>query len=138
MNYLRIVLAAAAGTVTYYVLGFLVFGLLFKNIYQPYETVYRPQNMIMKYMPIGMAGTFIAIAVLTIILASGFRSGAGPGDGARLGILIGIFAACAFVGDNFVTLNIGRRLALCQAGGAILAWTVVGMVTGLVYKPKLP
>jgi hypothetical protein len=40
------------------------------------------------------------------------------------------------VGDECVTLNIGRDLALAMAGGRLVEWTIVGMSIGLVYKPK--
>jgi hypothetical protein len=41
----------------------------------------------------------------------------------------------AFVGTNYVILNIGGKLALEQAIGAFVQWTVVGLVIGLLYRP---
>jgi hypothetical protein len=39
------------------------------------------------------------------------------------------------VGDEYVTLNIGGKLAAAMAVGRLLGWTICGAVVGLVYKP---
>jgi hypothetical protein len=41
----------------------------------------------------------------------------------------------AVVGDEYVTLNIGGKLALVMAAGRLFSWIIVGMTIGLVYKP---
>jgi hypothetical protein len=70
-----------------------------------------------------------------MIFATIHRGGSGIAEGARLGVLIGIFVVCAFVLHNYVNLNIGLKLALGQAGAYVVQWTVVGIVIGLIYKP---
>ena len=54
--------------------------------------------------------------------------------GARLGVLIGIFAVCNVL-HNYVNLNIGAKLAVGQAAAYLVQWTIVGIVIGLIYKP---
>ena len=51
-------------------------------------------------------------------------------------VLIGIFAVCAFVLHNYVNLNIGLTLTLQQAAAYFIEWTVVGLLIGVIYKPK--
>ena len=51
-------------------------------------------------------------------------------------VLIGIFAVCAFVLHNYVNLNIGLTLTLQQAAAYFLEWTVVGILIGVIYRPK--
>lgn len=135
MNYLRIVLAAIAGWVALFAYGFLVFGLLISKYYAPYTNVYRSATAVQSYMPIGIACTFIAILVLSIIYAKVYEGRQGVVEGARFGALIGIFTVCAFVADEYVTLNIGRELALAMAIGRLVGFTFVGAVIGSVYKP---
>jgi hypothetical protein len=89
----------------------------------------------MTVMPIGLAATFMAILVAAIIFAMIYRGGSGTMEGARFGVLIGIFVVCAFVLHNYVNLNIGLKLALGQAVVYFLQWTLIGIVIGLVYKP---
>jgi riboflavin transporter FmnP len=85
-------------------------------------------------MPIGLVATFIAILVVAIIFAMIHQGGSGTTKGARLGILIGIFAVCAVL-HNYVNLNIGLKLALGQAVAYFVQWTIIGIVIGLIYKP---
>ena len=137
MNYSRLGLAALGGTVVYFAFGFLVFWLVpaLMNEAHKYPAVYRPQEEMKTVMPIGLIATFIAILVVAIIFAMINRGGSGPMEGARVGILIGIFAVCAFVLHNYVNLNIGLTLALEQAVAYFVQWTIVGIVISLIYKP---
>jgi hypothetical protein len=88
-----------------------------------------------KVMPIGLVASFVAILVVAIIFAMIHRGGSGMTEGARFGVLIGIFVVCGFVLHNYVNLNIGMKLALGQAAAYFVQWTVVGVVIGLIYKP---
>ena len=137
MNYSRLALAALGGMVASFAFGFLVFWLvpgLIKEGHK-YPAVFRPKEEMMTVMPIGIVATFIAILVVAIIFAMIHQGGSGITEGARFGVLIGIFVVCAFVLHNYVNLNIGLKLALGQAVTYFLQWTIVGIVIGLIYKP---
>jgi len=136
MNYKRAFLAAVMGWVVYFALGGLVFGKLIADYYRPYPGVYRSTEAVMSYFPIGIAGTFLAILVLAVIYAKGYEGGSGVLEGLRFGGLVGLFVVFAVVGDEYVTLNIGGKLAVAMAIGRLVGWIVVGMVIGLVYKPS--
>jgi hypothetical protein len=136
MNYTRLALAALGGTVASFAFGFLVLALvpaLFEEVLK-YPAVFRPKDEMMSVMPFGFFATFIAIVVVTIIYALAYHPGSGVTQGARLGILIGIFAVCN-VAHNYVNLNIGPRLAIGQAAAYLVQWTITGIVIGLIYKP---
>ena len=137
MNYSRLALAALGGMVASFAFGFLVFWLVpaLINEGHKYPAVFRPEEEMMAVMPIGIAATFIAILVVAMIFAMIHRGGSGIAEGARLGVLIGIFVVCAFVLHNYVNLNIGMKLALGQAAAYFVQWTIVGIVIGLIYKP---
>ena len=137
MNYSRLALAALGGTVASFAFGLLVFWLvpgLIKEGHK-YPAVFRPKEEMMTVMPIGIVATFIAILVVAIIFAMIHQGGSGTTEGVRLGVLIGIFAVCAFVLHNYVNLNIGVKLALGQAVAYFVQWTIIGIVIGLIYKP---
>jgi hypothetical protein len=137
MNYSRLVLAALGGTVASFAFGFLVFWLapgLIKEGHK-YPAVFRPKEEMMAVMPIGLVATFISILVVAIIFAMIHPGGSGTTEGARFGVLIGIFVVCAFVLHNYVNLNIGLKLALGQAVAYFVQWTIIGIVIGLIYKP---
>ena len=136
MNYPRLGLAALGGTVASFAFGFLVLWLvpaLFDEAHK-YPAVFRPQEEMMAVMPIGLVATFMAILVAAILFAMMHRDGSGTTEGARFGVLIGLFVVCAFVLHNYVNLNIGLKLALGQAVAYFVQWTIIGTVIGLIYK----
>jgi hypothetical protein len=137
MNYSRLGLAALGGTVASFAFGFLVLWLVpaLFNEANKYPAVFRSKEEMMTVMPIGLVAKLIAILVVAIIFAMIRQGGSGISEGARFGVLIGIFSVCAFVLDNYVNLNIGLKLALGQAAAYFLQWTIVGIVIGLIYKP---
>lgn len=86
----------------------------------------------------GLVGTVVFSSIgflLAAIYAKGYEGGSGLAEGARFGLLVGVFVVCAVVADEYVTLNIGRRLALAMAAGRLIEWTLVGMAIGWVYRP---
>jgi len=132
------VLAGLAGTVAYFVCGGVISGQLFAKEYKQYECVYRSREAIMTYFPMGIAATLIAIIILAAVYAKGYEGGSGALEGLRFGALIGVFIVFAVVADEFVTLNIGARLAAFMAVGRFVGWLVTGLAIGLVYKPASP
>ena len=137
MNYSHLALAALGGTVAYFAFGFLMFWLapgLIKEAHK-YPAVFRSKDEMTKVMPIGMIATFVAILVAAVIFAMMHPGGAGIAEGARFGVLIGLFVVCGFVLHNYVNLNIGLKLALEQSVAYFIQWITVGIVIGLIYKP---
>ncbi|HET8670735.1 MAG TPA: hypothetical protein VFM05_08960, partial [Candidatus Saccharimonadales bacterium] len=92
------------------------------------------EKEMMTVMPVGIVASFIAILVVTIIFAMIRPGGSGATKGARLGVLIGIFAVCNVL-HNYMSFNIGLKLALGQGAAYFFQWIIVGIVIGLIYKP---
>ena len=138
MNYARIVLAAVAATVVDAVYGFAVYGVLLASEFGRYPGVYRPNDVGMTYLPLMFAGVFIGMIVAAMIYAKGYEGGSGVAEGARFGALLGVFLAAIFVGVNYATLNIGRKISLELAVAGLVEWTLAGIAIGLVYKPAVP
>ncbi len=137
MNYARLALAALGGTVAAFGFGLLIFALapgLIEEAHK-YPQVYRQKEEMKKVMPVGLAATFLAVLVATILFAMVHPGGAGLADGVRFGALMGAFVVCGFVLHNYVNLNIGLKLTLEQAAAYFVQWTIVGIVIGMIYKP---
>lgn len=136
MNYPRLGLAALGGTVASFAFGSLVFVLVpaLFNEARKYPAVFRPREEMNTYMPFGFIASLIAILVVAIIFAMIYQGGSGLMEGARLGVLIGIFAICN-VFHNYANYNFGMKLALGQAATYFIQWVITGIVIGLIYKP---
>jgi hypothetical protein len=138
MNYARIVLAAVAATVVDAVYGFAVYGVLLASEFARYPGVYRPNDVGMTYLPLMFVGVFIGMLVAAAIYAKGYEGRSGVAEGARFGVLLGVFIAAIFAGVNYATLNIGRKISLELAFAGLVEWTLAGIAIGLVYKPSVP
>jgi hypothetical protein len=134
MNYKRLVFAASVATIVLLIYGFLVYGMLIAKDYNPYPGVYRSTEDSKSHMPLGFIGLFVAMLVATVIYAKGYEGGSAIKEGARFGLLMGVFVACVCVGTNYATLNIGPKLALEQAIATLVEWPLYGIVIGLVYR----
>jgi hypothetical protein len=135
MNYARVVLAAVAATVFDACYGFVVYGMLLAPGFARYPAVYRSNEAGLAYLPLMFAGLFVAIVAVAVIYAKGYEGGSGIAEGARFGLLLGVFVVFAFAAVNYATLNIGRRLALTVAAAGFVEWLVIGIVIGLIYSP---
>jgi uncharacterized membrane protein len=80
--------------------------------------------------------------MLAVLYAMLYRGRSGLAEGARsgaiFGVLIGVFAICAFVVHNYVNLQIGLKLTAQQAVAYFVEWVVTCMVIGLIYRPVVP
>lgn len=136
MNYARIALAGLGGTVAYFALGFLVLALLpLDNEVRQFQAVYRPPEAMMRVAPVGMASLLVAMIALATLYALAFRDGSIIAQGVRFGLLVGVFTAGSFMLHNYVSLNIGLRLALLQVIAYFIQWVGAGVVIALIYRP---
>ena len=138
MNYTRIVLAGLGATGVYFVLGFLLFALSpLANEYRHFPAVYRTPDSMKRVAPLGMVGMLLSMVALAALYALAWRGGAPIAQGARFGLLVGVFALGSFVLHNYVNLNIGLRLTVGQAVAYFIQWVVAGIIIALIYQPVL-
>ena len=138
MNYSRLVLAAVAALITFFAWGFLTEGWLLRKDFAASATLYRTSDLQMKYMPLGMVATLVALLAAVVLYAGWCGGTSGAVRGLQFGLLIGVFVACIHSISNLVTMNmqtkLGLEIAICNAFG----WVLVGLVIGLVYRPFKP
>jgi hypothetical protein len=138
MNYGRMAIAVVCAFVAYMALGGAIFAAVpsLKAEFAKYPNVYRSHEGQMSHFPVGMFGIFLSISVMTVLYATSYRPGSGLAAGVIFGVLFSLFYLGSFVLHNYANLNIGLRLTLFSAVAFMLEWTVVGVVLGLVYRPK--
>ena len=137
MNYSSLGLAALGGTVASFAFGFLVFWLVPALINEAPQV---PGRIPTQGRNDGCYANWIGRNFHSDPgCRHNFRNDTsgriGHYEGARFGVLIGIFVVCASVLHNYVNLNIGLKLALGQAVAYFVQWTIIGIVIGLIYKP---
>ena len=136
MNYSRIALAGLGATVAYFAIGFLLLALLpLADEIRQFSAVYRPPESMQRVAPVGMVALLLSMMALAALYALAFRPGPSVAQGVRFGFLVGVFAAGSFVLHNYVSLNIGLRLALLQAVAYFVQWVGSGIVIALIYRP---
>jgi hypothetical protein len=136
MNGPRVVLAALAGTIAYYVLGFAA-GPLLAAYFQSSVQALRGREAILAHMPLGLLGTFVAMLMVTILYAWSARNDATVAQGMRVGLAIGVFLLCAGTVHEFVIFRVGLGFVVVEGVSALIQWTIAGAVVALVYKPVL-
>jgi len=136
MNYSRIALAGLGATVAYFALGFLLFALLpLADEVRQFAAVYRPEESMKRVAPVGMVAMLLSMMALAALYAFAFRGASSVAQGVRFGFLVAVFAAGSFVLHNYVSLNIGLRLALLQAVAYFIQMLGSGVVVALIYRP---
>jgi hypothetical protein len=137
MNYSRIALAGLGATLAYFALGFLLLAVLpLADEVRQFAAVYRPEESMQSVAPVGMVAMLIGMMALATLYASAYRDGSAFAQGLRFGLLVGVFAAGSFVLHNYVSLNIGLRLALLQALAYFIQLLGAGVVVALIYRPS--
>jgi hypothetical protein len=135
MNYGRLAIAAVVAAVVDMAYGYTVYGIGMASQFAAAPGVFRPMDVVNGHIPLMALGTLVGMVAAVFIYAKGYEGGSGAAEGLRFGILVGVLMAGYVLVGDYVTMNIGRRLAASLAGGTLVEWGVVGAAIGLVYKP---
>jgi hypothetical protein len=138
MNYPRLVLAAVAALIAFFAWGFLTEGWLLRKAFSTSAALYRTADLQMKYMPLGMLATLVALLAAVVLFAGWCGGTSGAVRGLQFGLLMGVFVACIHSISNLVTMNMNTKLGLEIAACNAIGWVMVGVVIGLVYRPSVP
>ena len=137
MNYPRVLRAAVAALVVFFVHGFLTEGWLIRKDFALSAALYRDSNAQIRYMPIGMASVLVGLFAAAVLYAKWCGGTTGAISGLQFGLLMGLFTACVHALSNLVTMNMHPKLGLEIAVSTFLGWVLAGITIGLVYKPAI-
>lgn len=136
MHYSSIALAGLGAWVTYFALGFLLFAILpLAGEVRRFAAVYRPEEGMKRVAPVGMVAMLVSMMALATLYSYGSHDGTWVSQGICFGLLVGVFGAGSFLLHNYVSLNIGLRLALIQAVAYLIQLLGSGVVIALIYRP---
>src|SRR5438477_12907715 len=129
----RFIIAFIAAYVFIFVWGWLLNGVVFKDVYAQTPNLWRSQSEMMSLFYWIIIGQALIVFAFVLIYASGFASG-GVIAGIRLGILIEIAAIGMRLGF-YAVQPIPGKLILYGSIGGLVEMTIVGAIVGVIYKP---
>jgi hypothetical protein len=135
MNFTRVALAAVAAWVLYMVMGYIVHGVLLRDIYMQYSGVMRPEAQASAILPVNFGIVLVGFFAFAYAYAKGYEGGSGLQEGLRFGVLVGIML-CTFASIwQYMVWPVGRRLLAAWLIDYIVEFALYGIVVGLVYRP---
>lgn len=136
MNYPRMVLAAVAALLVFFLYGFLTEGWLIREDFALSAMLYRDSHAQTKYMPIGMASILVGLLAAAVLYAKWSGGETGAKSGLQFGLLLGTFTACVHALSNLMTMNLHPKLGLEIAVSTFIGWLLAGVTLGVVYRAR--
>src|SRR5438094_1430689 len=129
----RFVVAFLAVYIFIFFWGWLLNGMLLKDIYAQTSTLWRSQSEMMSLFHWIIIGQALIVFAFVTIYASGFAGG-GVIAGIRLGILLEIAAIGMRMGIYAIQPITGKLILYGSVSG-IIEMIIVGSIVGAIYKP---
>jgi hypothetical protein len=128
----RFILAFIAAYIFLFVWGWLVNGVLLKDIYAQTPNLWRTQTEMLSFFHWILIGQALIVFAFVMLYATGFAGG-GVMAGIRLGILLEIAAIGMRMGVYAVQPYPGKLLIYGSIGG-LIEMIITGAIVGAIYK----
>src|SRR6266550_1510462 len=132
----RFILAFIAAYIFIFLWGWLLNGVLLKDVYAEAQNLFRSRSEMMGLFHWILLGNALLILAVVMIYASGFAGG-GVAAGIRLGIMLEIAAIGMRLGFYAVQPFPGNLIVYGSVGG-LIEMIIVGAIVGAIYKPGAP
>jgi hypothetical protein len=129
----RFSLAFIAAYIFLFVWGWLVNGVLLKDIYAQTPNLWRTQTEMLSFFHWILLGQALIVFAFVMLYLAGFAGG-GVAAGIRLGILLEIAAIGMRMGVYAVQPFPGKLLIYASIGG-LIEMIITGAIVGAIYKP---
>src|SRR5881392_450690 len=131
----RFVVAFLAVYIFIFFWGWLLNGMLLKDIYAQTSTLWRSQREMMSLFHWIIIGQALVVFAFVAIYASGFAGG-GVISGIRLGILLEI-AAIGMRLAIYAVQPFPAKLIIYGSISGLIEMIIVGAIVGAIYKPAV-
>src|SRR2546423_3870024 len=132
----RFIIAFIAAYIFLFVWGWLLNGILLKDVYAETPNLWRSQSEMIGLFHWIIIGQALIVFSFVMIYASGFAGG-GVIAGIRLGVLLEIAAIGMRLGF-YAVQPIPGKLILYGSIGGLVEMVIVGGMVGAVYQPVPP
>lgn len=129
----RFIIAFIAAYIFLFVWGWLINGVLLKDVYAETAHLWRPESEMRRLFHWIIIGQALIVFSFVMIYATGFAGG-GVIAGIRLGLLLEIAAIGMRLGFYAVQPIPGKLIFYGSIGG-IVEMVIVGGMVGAIYKP---
>ena len=129
----RFIFAFVAAYIFIFLWGWLLNGVVLKDIYAQTPNLWRPQSEMMSLFRWIIIGQALVVFSFVVIYASGFAGG-GVIAGIQLGVLLEIAAIGMRMGFYAVQPFPGKLILYGSVSG-IIEMIIVGAIVGAIYKP---
>ncbi len=129
----RFIIAFIAAYIFLFVWGWLLNGVLLKDIYAQTPNLWRTQTEMLSFFHWILIGQALIVFAFVMIYVAGFAGGSVVA-GIRLGILLEIAAIGMRMGVYAVQPFPGKLLIYASIGG-LIEMIIVGAIVGAIYKP---
>ncbi len=134
MNTKRWVFASLAIFILSQILEFIIHGLILSGAYEATAALWRPEQEMNSMMWMMWLSGLIIAFIFVYIFAKGYE-GKGIMEGIRFGVLIGIFFSIPMSLGSFAMISMPGALAISWFIWGVIEYTLLGIVTALIYKP---
>jgi hypothetical protein len=136
MNWKKFFVAFIAAYIFIFFWGWLLNGVLLKDIYAQTPNLWRPQSEMMSLFHWIIIGQALVVFAFVMIYASGFAGG-GVIAGIRLGILLEIAAIGMRLAIYAVQPFPGKLIVYGSISG-LIEMIITGAIVGAIYRPASP
>jgi hypothetical protein len=116
-------------------IGFAVHEVWLEGTYEGLADVFRVEAEMMGMMWMMMAGSLLYLFLFCYIFTKGYE-GKGVSEGARYGLLMGLFLSIPMSVDNFVVYPLPGSLAVTWFISGVVSFVAAGAVFAAIYKPS--
>jgi len=131
----RFLLAFIAAYVFIFLWGWLLNGVVLKDVYAETPNLWRSQSEMMSLFHWIIIGQALVVFAFVMIYASGFAGG-GVAAGVKLGLLLEIAAIGMRLGF-YAVQPIPGKLILYGSISGLVEMIIVGALVGAIYKPAI-
>ena len=130
----RFILAFVAAYLFMFVWGWLLNGVVLKDVYAQWQNLFRSREEMMSLFHWILIGQALLILAFVMIYASGFAGG-----GVMAGIKLGLMLELAAIGMRTAIYAVqpfpGQMIVYGSIGG-LIEMSIVGAIVGAIYRPS--
>jgi uncharacterized protein YjeT (DUF2065 family) len=138
MDVRRVFLAAVAAFATVLILEVFLHFVVLADIYRATTGLWRTPHDIERLMPLVSVGIGIGMLAFTIIYAQGYeRDKAGPAQGLRYGLYMGVFFSAIYCTFMYVAVPVTLELMWYWFFGGLAKFGAAGAVVGWLFSREM-